>query len=189
MRKVCIELLAPQVGERILDLGCGTAYYLSQMPELEYHGFDIDERYIKHARARFGSRGNFYCQQFREDQAQRLGQFDGVMLLGILHHLDDDACNHLLNLTASVLAPEGRVIALDTVVHDGQNKFEHFLARSDRGKYVRRPAEFMSLANKAFGSVDCGVEKSRWIPSIVCYMILGKPTVSRFTQTIKPLEQ
>jgi hypothetical protein len=102
-------------------------------------------------------------------------------LLGILHHLDDDACNHLLTLTASVLAPKGRVIALDTVVHDGQNKFEHLFSISDRGNYVRRPDEFMALANRAFWSVDDGVEKTRWVPSTACYMILSEPKVFQFT--------
>jgi len=182
MRSVCVKLLSPQVGDRILDVGCGPAYYLSHMPEIEYHGFDTDERYIKSARARFGSRGNFYCQHFREEQAKRLGQFDGVLLLGILHHLDDDACNHLLNLTASVLAPEGRVIALDTVLHNGQNKFEHLLAMRDRGKYVRRPDELMALADRAFESVDGGVENTRWVPSIVLYMILKRPRLALLTQ-------
>ena len=184
MRKACIELLSPKVGDRILDIGCGTAYYLRQMPEVEYHGFDTNERYIKHAQTQLGHLGNFYWQQFEVDQARRLGQFDGVMLLGILHHLDDDDCNRLLNLTATVLKPEGRVICLDTVFHHGQNWFERLLARNDRGEFIRRPEQFFALADKSFESVDCGVENTRWIPSIVCYMILSRPRVTTLTQPI-----
>ena len=178
MRNTCIELLSPKEGERILDVGCGTAYYLRQMPEVDYHGFDIDHRYISHARAHLGNRGKFYCQPFEEKQARQLGRFDAVMLIGILHHLDDDGCDRLLDLAASVLGPEGRVITIDTVFHAGQNWFERLLANNDRGKHVRRPEKFLALAERAFESVDCSVENRRWIPSIVCYMILRHPRKS-----------
>ncbi len=56
-RHECIDALAPRAGERIVDVGCGPAYYLGDLPEVDYHGFDTDERYIEWARERWGSRG------------------------------------------------------------------------------------------------------------------------------------
>ena len=103
---------------------------------------------------------------YREIPHRAWTGFWGRRSLGILHHLDDDDCNRLLNLTATVLKPKGRVICLDTVFHHGQNRFDRLLARNDRSEFIRRSEQFFALAEKAFESVDRGVENTRWIPSI-----------------------
>lgn len=175
MRDDCLRMLAAQPEERILDIGCGPAYYLPQMPRVEYHGFDTDEAYIRHARKRYGHRGNFYCAQFTSEAAQQLGKFDGVLLMGLLHHLDDDECGRLLGLLASLLRPEGRLIALDTTVHDEQNKLESWLARGDRGQYVRTPTAFTKLARQHFGQVSGHLAVQWHIPSIYWAMEMRVP--------------
>ncbi len=53
------EFIRAKAGERVLDVGCGTADILSVMPEVDYVGFDISEPYIAKAKARWGSRGEF----------------------------------------------------------------------------------------------------------------------------------
>ena len=83
MREECLRILATKEGHRVLDVGCGPAYYLADMPTVDYHGFDTDARYIEHARHRFGDRGHFYCEPFTGEQAERLGTFDRVMLMGL----------------------------------------------------------------------------------------------------------
>jgi len=175
MRSSCLSLLAPKAGERILDIGCGPAYYLNDMPRVDYHGFDTDPAYIAHARARFGDRGTFYCETFTAEHAARLGAFDGVLLMGLLHHLDDEQCRSVLALVAGVLTPEGRVIALDTTVHDAQNPVERLIAVKDRGEYVRRPEQFEALAREAFGSVEGSLTKERFIPSVYWSMSMRAP--------------
>lgn len=175
MRSVCIGKLAPKEGERILDIGCGPAYYLPEMPRVDYHGFDTDAVYIEHARARFGRLGTFYCETFSAEHAARLGHFDGVLLMGLLHHLDDDACTALLRLVASVLKPEGRAIALDTTLHDGQNRLDRWMAVRDRGAHVRRPEAFETLARTWFGSVEGSVSAERFFPAIHWSMTMRLP--------------
>ena len=175
MRTVCLELLAVQPGERILDIGCGPAYYRKNLPEDEYFGFDTDERYIKYAQSRFAAKGTFICDEFDRQHAHTLGKFDCVILMGLLHHLDDVACSDLLALTASSLKSQGRVMALDTVIHDRQNYFERRMAESDRGQYVRRPEDFKSLAYPAFSTISGRLIHAWWIPSIYWAMILKNP--------------
>ena len=82
MRSLCLALLEPQPGQRIVDIGCGPAYYLADLPAVDYHGFDTDARYIDHARKRFGSRGRFYVEPFTQMHADTLGPFDRVLLMG-----------------------------------------------------------------------------------------------------------
>ena len=175
MRSVCLRKLAPKEGERILDIGCGPAYYLPEMPSVDYHGFDTDAPYIEYARSRFGRLGTFHCETFSAEHAARLGHFDGVLLMGLLHHLDDEACNTVLRLVASVLKPEGRAIALDTTLHKGQNRLERMMAVRDRGKYVRRPEEFEALAKSWFGSVEGSVSAERFFPAIHWSMTMRRP--------------
>ncbi len=175
MRDECLKVLDLKTGQRVLDVGCGPAYYLAQMPDVEYFGFDTDERYIEHARKKFGARGNFRCAMFTPQVAAELGQFDRIMLMGILHHLDDDQCDELLALLASVLAPGGMIVALETVIHERQNPVERMLAEGDRGEYVRKPEGFSALAQKHFQSVDGQLSQEFWIPSIFWVMTMGQP--------------
>lgn len=175
MREICVDLLAPKAGERILDIGCGPAYYLDRLPPCEYYGFDTDQRYIEHARSRFGQRAQFFCEPFLDEQAAKHGQFDGILLMGLLHHLDDAACDHLLQLLSGVLKPDGRIIALDTTVHPKQNFFEHHLAVGDRGEFVRAPGAFEAMAKRWFAEVEGSVNKSWWIPAVHWTMTLRHP--------------
>lgn len=174
-REASLHILAARTGERILDVGCGPAYYLSQLPSVEYHGFDTDQRYIDHARSQFAERGTFHCELFTEKHVEHLGKFDGVLLMGLLHHLDDLSANRLLGLISKSLVPGGRVVALDTVVHDRQSRFSRWLAQNDRGKHVRRPEAFQALGKQWFSSVKGRVTEDPWSPSVYYLMVLRSP--------------
>jgi SAM-dependent methyltransferase len=86
-----------------------------------------------------------------------LGQFDAVLLFGLLHHLDDGDCTTLLDVAARALAPGGRVISCDPTLHPGQHRISRWMSENDRGEYVRRPEAFDALARAAFDSVETQV--------------------------------
>ena len=175
VRKTCLDILDVKAGERVLDIGCGPAYYLQRLPEIEYFGFDTDRRYIKHAKSRYGHKASFFCEEFDSGYALSLGPFDCVILMGLLHHLDDQSCDATLGLVTSSLTASGRVIALDVAVHDEQSYFERKFAQSDRGKFVRSPTEFESLAATHFARVDGRLISEWWFPSIYWAMTLKAP--------------
>jgi SAM-dependent methyltransferase len=175
MRRLALESLAPRRGERILDVGCGPAYYLDDLGDVDYHGFDTSRTYIDHARRRFGTKAQFHCEPFGEEHLG-LGPFDGVMLMGLLHHLDDEECGRLLELLGRTLAAGGRVVALDAVLYEGQSWLEHQIASRDRGEYVRSPDGFRELGERWFESVEGRLLSDRWyVPSIYYLMILQSP--------------
>jgi cyclopropane fatty-acyl-phospholipid synthase-like methyltransferase len=173
MRSLCLKLLEPKPGQKIVDIGCGPAYYLAELPAVDYVGFDTDARYINHAKKRFGSRGRFYVEPFTKLQADALGPFDGVLLMGLLHHLDDDECGALLSVLSQCLRPGGRVVTLDTVVDQRQGSFERWLAVNDRGQHVRSPAAFESLAKAHFSDVQGTLPSMPMVPSIYYAMVLS----------------
>jgi SAM-dependent methyltransferase len=153
-RRECIAALGLRPAERLLDLGCGPAYYLDVLPAVDYHGFDTDARYIAHARARWGRRAHFRCEAFGERHLAELERFDAAMLLGLLHHLDDAEASALLGLVARALGPSGRAVALDTFVDEQQSFVARFLAERDRGRHVRHPRAFVALAEPHFARIE-----------------------------------
>lgn len=178
-RLQCIEALDARPGDRILDIGCGPAYYFDALPPCEYYGFDTDTRRIALARAKFGDRGTFRDEPFQEKHAQELGPFDKVLLLGLLHHVDDDIAAELLDLIARSLRPSGRVVALETAFFEGQSPLARFIAKNDQGDYVRTPKAYKKLVQAAFGRVESRVVGDTWrMPASHFMMILEEPKTS-----------
>jgi SAM-dependent methyltransferase len=153
LRRMCIDALAARAGERLLDIGCGPAYYCDWLPNVDYFGFDTDEPAIAWAQQRFAGRGRFFAAIYDESHREAYGPFDAVLLMGLLHHLDDTHAEGLLDLVARSLKPGGRVISLDTCYDDRMSRRATWLASRDRGQYVRRPADFEAMVAKRFDRV------------------------------------
>jgi len=145
------KLLAIKPRDRVLDIGCGPADILEYLPpDVEYHGFDINEEYISAARNRYGTSGNFTVQSVTIDGAERLGQFDVVIAVGVLHHLTDSEADALFKVAYKVLRPGGRVITLDGAFVGGQNPIALLLLKLDRGQHVRSPEQYLAIARQSF---------------------------------------
>lgn len=153
-RRASIQALELRSGERLLDIGCGPAYYFDDLPLCDYFGFDTDSRYISWANEKFRGRGSFRDVPYTDEHRRELGPFDGIMLMGLLHHLADDEADALLGLTARSLSPRGRVVTLDTVLFSGQSFVSRVLAQNDRGRHVRGPEGYLDLANRHFERVE-----------------------------------
>jgi SAM-dependent methyltransferase len=155
LRHRCIEELDLSPRETVVDVGCGPAYYLDRLPQpVTYVGFDTEQRYIDWARKRWGDFATFHCEPFHAGHVAELRPVDAVLLLGILHHLSDAEARELLAHTARVLAPTGRVIALDTCFEPSQSRISRWMADNDRGDHVRETSAFADLAKPLFGSVE-----------------------------------
>jgi SAM-dependent methyltransferase len=176
VRKLSIDALAPAAGHRVLDIGCGPAYYLGHLPPCEYHGFDTDKDHIALARRRFGHWARFYDETYTDEHRAALAPFDRVLLMGLLHHLDDGSCDGLLDLVSRSLAPGGRVVSLDTVLFPGQSAVSRRLAKNDQGDFVRYAEGFEAIARRHFREVEGRVVGDTWrVPSAHYMMVLESP--------------
>jgi ubiquinone/menaquinone biosynthesis C-methylase UbiE len=114
---VLIDLLAPQSGEHILDVGAGQgvlAPYIARSGA-RYTGVDASPRLIKLARQRHGKQGSFLVGDARNLSALselHEGEFDGITFL--LSIQDMDPLDAVLRSAAWALKPGGRVVLLLT---------------------------------------------------------------------------
>ena len=110
------QVLAPQPGERILEIGPGTGYYTLDMaewigPEGKVEVFDIQQEFLDHTMLRADERGlsNVVATQgdatelpFEDDS------IDAVVLTGVLGEIPDRAA--ALREIERVLRPGGRLV-------------------------------------------------------------------------------
>jgi SAM-dependent methyltransferase len=150
------EILQVGDGDRILDIGCGTADILEHLPEVDYLGFDSSDRYVEAARQRFGDRGRFVTAVPNEvDDA--FGDRTLVTAIGVLHHLDDQTAHEALELATKVLRPGGSFVSVDPTLTDDQHRIARFLIERDRGQFVRTPDQMRLLVGDHFDDVDLQV--------------------------------
>lgn len=108
---------------RVLDVGCGFGlfgcYFSAMYPEITYCGYDMNQKRIHTARraaAKLGLKNlSFHCGDARELKID--DEYDAVIMVDLLHHIDDDAKRNLLEMCASHLADDGRLIIKDVTTH------------------------------------------------------------------------
>ncbi len=146
------EIIRARPGDRVLDLGCGTADILEQLAGVDYIGFDPSERYIADASRRFGARGVFVDELpvLSDDRSI-------VMAIGVLHHTNPSEAADLLQSASEALVPGGRFVSIDPTLTEGQHPVARLLVSRDRGQFVRSPDELRELVAASFSSVEVTV--------------------------------
>lgn len=147
--------IRPFPGMRILDLGCGPASLLDHLPEsVAYLGVDINEKYVVSARQKYGSRASFQCSAMEDAATEALRDFDLVLGMGFLHHLDQEPAERFFALAARALKPGGRCLTVDSCLVPGQHPVARLLIALDRGRNPRTAEGFTALARTAFPVVE-----------------------------------
>lgn len=140
MRKIFTrEYIRPQPGYSILDVACGTADIRPHLGfDVTYTGIDLNDYIasVKHTRT-----------------------FDVILLMGILHHLNDKDAQDMLAALPTLLRPGGRAITLDGVFTPNLTPFERFLLRSDRGKFVRALDTWQALFSSCLPDATYTIRK------------------------------
>jgi len=140
----------------LLDLGCGPGTLVDHLPNsIQYVGIDLSVAYIELARERHPS-AEFHAADVNSvDLGMR--NFDTVTAMGLFHHLEDHEVHQLLKTAKEVLRPGGQFLSIDPCWSDDQSIPARIVVGADRGKNVRRPAEYAALAKAHFRHVDTWV--------------------------------
>lgn len=144
---------------------------LNHMPDVKYVGFDMSQSYIDACQKRFGTAGKFHCEMLTADTVADYGEFDIVLAIGVVHHLDDAQASNLFSLAKSALVPGGRLLTLDGVYTDDQSMLVKQMLRNDRGEFVRTESAYKALATPMFDSVSTSISHDLFrIPYTVLIM-------------------
>lgn len=146
-KKLVEELLSLTPDMRMLDIGCGTGEildFISPGLNLEYVGTDISPEYISRASSRYSGRGTFLCQDATAP-LEHQDYFDLALLLGLLHHLNDQTCIGALSRAVEALKPGGMLRIIEPLRRPSAGLLERVLMAHDRGQYVRTLDEYISL--------------------------------------------
>jgi SAM-dependent methyltransferase len=152
-------------GERVADIGCGPADILryldpSSLPG-HYLGLDLSSRYLEVAEAR--ARDLSLPSTFVRIDLDRLPtdaavqreladlleehRITRVLLLGVLHHIADDAAVATLDLAHAVSSV--RSVLTSDVVYLPDETLNNLLCDWDRGGHVREEGEYDALVGRS----------------------------------------
>lgn len=169
-RQFVNENIRPVANMAVLDVGCGLAHIVSYLPVVDYWGFDISAPYIAHAKRTYGDRGKFFCKLLSNADLAAMPKFDIVLLLGVLHHLDDSEAKYLIGLAHQSLKSKGRLVTIDACIASKQNPIARFLILRDRGRNVRDELGYRQLAANVFSDIQLCIKHQGWIPYTHCIM-------------------
>jgi len=128
---------------RTVDLGCGPGAFSDLFAGDDFVGVDLNRRYIEHARrTRPGT--------FLVSDARRIDlpdeRFDQVLIFGLLHHLSDEDVRAVLGEARRLLAPGGRLLAVEDIPAISRlNLIGHLIHSVENGEHIRPPGDYRRL--------------------------------------------
>ena len=147
---------------KVLDIGCGTCELLDFFPNnIQYTGFDKNKECIESAKKRYGTRGNFICKDVNtiEELNLKENEYDLILLIGVLHHLNDSEVVETLSSAKKLLKQDGYVLSVDGVYLQQQSGITKYILSKDRGQHVRFDHEYKRLAESVFSKTEVFIEK------------------------------
>ena len=132
----------------VLDIGCGTGTQAPLFSKSKYLGFDIDPGSIVYAK-RLHSGYYFIVKDATDFRLNR--KFDFILVVGVLHHLNDKEMAKSLSNMKRHLKTNGELLIIEAIPPLLKWNFIGLFLRSrDRGSYIRRLPKYKELIRKQF---------------------------------------
>src|SRR5439155_26432553 len=122
-------------GDKVIDIGCGTARVLQSLPAVKYFGLDISPDYIAFARRTYGDKGTFVVGDMRSLRGDsRFKDADIVIAIAVLHHLYDEEAADCIGFAYDALKRGGRLVCFDACWIRNQVVVCKWVMSRDRGR-------------------------------------------------------
>ena len=158
-RRLVQNQVRAKSGDKVIDIGCGSALALQWLPEVQYFGLDINADCIAFARQTYGNKGTFVIGDVGSLQGDpRFQDADIVMAIGVLHHLDDEEAADCIQFAHDALKPNGRFVCHEACWVPNQGVVSKYIMGSDRGRNIRTEQQYRQLAEKIFRNVEARVD-------------------------------
>lgn len=160
------DIIQPQEGHAILDVGCGVGRIRKHLGNVRYVGIDHNSSYIKKAAKTYGTSSEFYVADVADVPSITASKFDRILLLAVIHHLSDSQVTQLLGHCRNLLKPSGFVVSADPTFIPKQHLVSYAISRFDRGRFVRTPEAYDQLFKSDFKTRELQVRNDLlWVPS------------------------
>lgn len=137
--------------KKTLDIGCGAGTFSILFQD--YVGIDVSPKFIRYAARK-------YSREFHIMDAANIrfesGSFDNALVVGLLHHLDDESFLKAVSEIKKVLKKNGKALILEDIpVQSFINIIGGLAHRFDLGGNIRGMEDYQRLLEK-----ELHIEKS-----------------------------
>lgn len=146
------DIIAAKAGEKVLDLGCGPSFNRFRLGKVKYTGVDFNSNHISEAKKNYPE-DNFVCNDLISFLTTTQETFDKILMVGVLHHLDDSTAKEVISFAKRCLVSGGKLITVDPVFEEKQNPVARLLASMDQGSFVRTEPEYSSILRGQFSEI------------------------------------
>lgn len=152
------KFLGDPRGRKVLDVGCGTGEMARDFLGADYSGIDISPEYIAYAK-------NNRVGQFLVMDATKMqfpdNSFDAVLVMAILHHLNDSDTEAIFSEVRRVLRPGGKFLIMDSAkIKSWLNFITIPFQKMDQGHFIRSVSEYDRLVEHYFQPQARGIFRS-----------------------------
>lgn len=135
VKKIIRKFLDTKGTKSILDLGCGTGYLAPFFSKNFYLGIDIDKNLIAYAKEH--QKGYSFLHQ-DATKVKLKKKFDIVLVVGVIHHLNDKDAVKFVNTIKSHLKSGGKVLIIEAIPPlISWNIPGQILRYMDKGAFIR----------------------------------------------------
>lgn len=146
IRKIIDRVLKGYRYNDVLDFGCGIGMLAPLFPTEKYLGFDIDQKAIEYAKATY-PKYKFIVGDATNIKLKKT--FDLIIVIGVLHHLDNREVKSAMGVMKSLLSREGKILIIEAIPPIFKwNILGQFLRALDNGHFVRTIPSYKTLIGK-----------------------------------------
>jgi len=128
----------------VLDVACGTGQF-HYITEKGYLGVDLNQEFIERAQQLHGRPGVQFRQCDVKDLRDEGIEYDTVLLVGILHHVDEQTARNLLQTLHGMTKKQ---MVMMEVIQEQTNPLGWLIKNNDRGEYVRNWAPLSRMISE-----------------------------------------
>lgn len=147
VKKIIREFLRGNKPKTVLDLGCGTGILAPFFSKKAYLGIDIDKTSIDYAKKKHPG------YAFETMDATKIvkfnKKFDFILVVGVIHHLDDDDAKKFVEIIKLHLKKGGKTLVIEAIPPLWKwNILGQINRAMDKGAFIRKLDYYKKLFDK-----------------------------------------